>query len=106
MKTLLPVLVCAFSAGALAQPASAPDAAALHVKTMAAACAACHAVGSTPANRVVVARLVGRPSDVLAQRMREFKSGARPATVMQQIMRGYSEAQIDQLAAYFAAQKP
>lgn len=105
MKTSLLLLLSTLSATALAQPASAPDVAALHVKTMAAACATCHAAGSSPASRAVVPRLVGRPADVLAQRMREFKSGTRPATVMQQIMRGYSDAQIDQLAAYFAAQK-
>ena len=34
----------------------------------------------------------------------EFKRGARPATVMHQIARGYTEAQIGLIAGYFAAQ--
>ena len=31
--------------------------------------------------------------------------GARPATVMHQLAKGYSDAQIEVIAAYFAAQK-
>ena len=38
--------------------------------------------------------------------MNAFKNGAREATVMHQIARGYSAAQIEQIAAYFAARKP
>jgi len=37
--------------------------------------------------------------------MKAFKSGARPATVMHQLAKGYSDAQIEVIAAYFAAQK-
>ena len=37
--------------------------------------------------------------------MQAFKRGKRPATVMHQIAKGYSDAQIDALAAYFAAQQ-
>jgi cytochrome c553 len=37
--------------------------------------------------------------------MRAFRDGKRPATVMHQIAKGYSDAQIESLAAWFAAQK-
>jgi cytochrome c553 len=37
--------------------------------------------------------------------MRAFRDGKRPATVMHQIAKGYSDPQIDTLAAWFAAQK-
>jgi cytochrome c553 len=50
--------------------------------------------------------LAGRPAAWLMAQMSAFKSGARPATVMHQIARGYSEAQIAQIAAFFAAQPP
>nr|MBA3590336.1 cytochrome C [Methylibium sp.] len=40
-----------------------------------------------------------------AEQMRAFRDGKRPATVMHQIAKGYSDAQITALAAYFAAQK-
>ena len=39
------------------------------------------------------------------EQMNAFKSGARAATVMHQLAKGYNAAQIDRLAAYFAAQK-
>jgi cytochrome c553 len=45
------------------------------------------------------------PQGSLAEQMNAFKNGARPATLMHQIAKGYSPAQIEQLAAYFAAQK-
>ena len=37
--------------------------------------------------------------------MRAFRDGKRPATVMHQIAKGYTDAQIDAMAAWFAAQK-
>jgi cytochrome subunit of sulfide dehydrogenase len=37
--------------------------------------------------------------------MKAFQTGARPATIMHQLAKGYSDQQIDQIAAYFAAQK-
>ena len=49
--------------------------------------------------------LAGLPASYLADQMRAFKAGTRPATVMHQLAKGYSDAQIDAMAAYFAAQK-
>ena len=49
--------------------------------------------------------LAGMPAGYLIEQMKAFKAGTRPATVMHQMSKGYSDAQIDQLAAYFAAQK-
>ena len=40
-----------------------------------------------------------------AQKMLDFKSGKKPATLMHQITKGYSDEQLQQLAAYFAALK-
>ena len=36
------------------------------------------------------------------EQMQAFKSGTRPGSVMPQLAKGYSDAQIEQLAAYFA----
>jgi cytochrome c553 len=36
--------------------------------------------------------------------MAAFKAGTRSATIMHQLAKGYSDAQIAQIAAYFAAQ--
>ena len=35
--------------------------------------------------------------------MKAFRAGTRPATIMHQLAKGYSDAQIDAVAAYFAA---
>jgi cytochrome c553 len=40
----------------------------------------------------------------LLEAFAEFKSGARPATVMHQIAKGFSEEQISLIAGFFAAQ--
>jgi len=37
--------------------------------------------------------------------MAAYKSGERPATIMHQIAKGYTDAQIEAMAAFFAAQK-
>lgn len=77
---------------------------ALHVKTLAAACAQCHGMGGKPIAGSVLPGLAGMPSDYIQAQMKAFKSGQRPATVMHQLAKGYSDAQIAQLAAYYAAQ--
>jgi cytochrome c553 len=37
--------------------------------------------------------------------MQEFKAGKRAATVMHQLSKGYTDAEIDALAAYFSSLK-
>ena len=37
--------------------------------------------------------------------MLDFKSGKKPATIMHQLTKGYSDEQLQQLATYFAALK-
>ncbi len=41
----------------------------------------------------------------IIERVREFRDGRRPSTVMQQLAKGYTDAQIEAAASYFAAQK-
>ena len=79
---------------------------ALNVRTLAATCAACHGTDGRVAGDGSVIALAGLPREVLATQLRAFKSGARPSTIMTQLSKGYSEAQIDQLAAYFSSIKP
>ena len=45
------------------------------------------------------------PRDTLARELRAFREGKREGTVMPQIARGYSDAEIDGLAQWFA-QRP
>jgi cytochrome subunit of sulfide dehydrogenase len=49
--------------------------------------------------------LAGYDKAGLVKAMADFKSGARPATIMHQLSKGYSDAQVEAIAGYFAAQK-
>lgn len=77
----------------------------LNVASLAATCAACHGtLGKATVGSPVVS-LAGLSKDYIVAQMAAFKSGARPATVMHQLSKGYSDAQIASIATYFAAQK-
>jgi len=97
-------LACAVAALLVSGAAAAQDAATLRLRSLAATCANCHGSDGRAVPGAEVPGLAGMPADYLAEQMRAFRSGARPATVMHQIARGYSDAQVTQLAAYFAAQ--
>lgn len=85
--------------------AHAQDPSALYVRSLAATCASCHGTDGRTVAGSPIAPLAGMPRDYVATQLRAFKAGTRPSTIMTQLAKGYSEAQIDQLAAYFAAQK-
>jgi len=74
-------------------------------RNLAAGCAICHGTQGKPAPDAPLVALAGLPRDHIATQMRAFRDGKRPATVMHQIAKGYSDAQIDAMAAWFAAQK-
>ena len=71
-----------------------------NVRGMAATCANCHAAESRESG--AIPRIGARDPNTLLQQLKDFKSGARPATVMHQLARGFTDAQLEQLAAYFA----
>lgn len=98
-------IIAAGALAAAALPGRAQDPASLYVASVAASCAQCHGTAGRPAPGSVLPPLAGRPAAEIAAQMQAFKTGARPATVMHQIAKGYSDAQIAQLAAWFAAQK-
>ena len=74
-----------------------------HVRLLAAGCANCHGTdgrsqGGTPA-------LTGLAKALFVQHMQDFKTGRRTATIMHQLSKGYTDAEIDALGTYFAALK-
>lgn len=83
--------------------AGAQDVAA--ARNLAAACAICHGTQGKPAPNAPLIPLAGLPQDHIATQMRAFRDGKRPATVMHQIAKGYTDPEIDAMAAWFAAQK-
>ena len=94
----LALITAGFAGGAAAQdPAVA--------RGLAATCTACHgtdgrSVGGVPPS------LAGRDRGELLQTMKDFKTGKRPATVMHQHAKGYSDEQLELISNYFAGVKP
>jgi cytochrome c553 len=76
---------------------------ALQVRSMAASCAGCH--GTQGVAQQGMETLAGQKKEDLLKKMLDFKSGKKPATLMHQLSKGYSDEQLDQLAGYFAALK-
>ncbi|MEO8441912.1 MAG: cytochrome C [Betaproteobacteria bacterium] len=79
-------------------PARAQDAD--NVRGMAATCANCHAAEGRVYG--AIPPIGARDRNTLLQQLKDFKSGVRPATVMHQLARGFTDTQLEQLAAYFA----
>jgi len=88
----------------LAGTAHAQDAQALRLRSLAAACAPCHGTDGHAVPGAALPGLAGMPAAYFSEQMSGFKSGARPATVMTQLARGFSAVQIEQMARFFAAQ--
>lgn len=95
---LLAGVLALFSAGAQAQAIDP-----LQVRGWAAACANCH--GTNGAAQTGMEPLAGVNKDDLLKKMLDFKTGKKPATIMHQLSKGYSDEQLAALAGYFAAQK-
>jgi cytochrome subunit of sulfide dehydrogenase len=85
--------------------AAAQDAKTLHLRALAATCANCHGTMGQAVQGASVPGLAGMPASYIAEQMKAFKAGNRPATVMHQLAKGYSDAQIDAIAGYFATLK-
>src|SRR3954468_22924837 len=73
---------------ALAQ-ASYPNAG----RDLAATCSNCHGTGGVSSGEVP--SLAGQSKDVLVGKMQAFKSGSTTGTIMPQLAKGYSDAQIE-----------
>ncbi len=95
-------LAFSLAAALICVPASAQDPAA---RSLAASCFTCHGTDGNSAGNVPPS-LAGRPSGELYQMMKDFQTGKRPATIMHQQARGYTDAQLQAIAGYFAAVKP
>ena len=77
----------------------------LHKRATAAMCANCHGTEGLTVDGSAIPALVGMPKDYMLLQMKAFKDGSRPATVMHQITKGLTDAQVDTIANYYAATK-
>ena len=105
LSMLLSCLAMIPAGAAWAQTPSASSKEALYTQGLAATCANCHGTNGKAVEGSSVTSIAGLDKNYIAVQMKAFKAGTRPATVMHQISKGYSDAQIETLAAYFAAQK-
>lgn len=107
MNHRMPIVVCtAIVLAALAacgtapttEPAKAAPVTLGAAANMANNCFTCHGPdGRSPGS---IPSLHNQTSATMAAALKEFKSGARPSTVMARHAKGYSDAEIDALANY------
>jgi len=107
-RSIVAGLALAGAASPFAQSPSAPRFAAPNltpagVRALAANCAQCHGTDGHPAPGSVLPALAGSDAHALAKALLDFKAGRVRATVMDQVAKGYSDAEIAALADYFAA---
>jgi cytochrome subunit of sulfide dehydrogenase len=99
MKTSLTLL----AAGLLGCAALGAHAQVSQIKVWAAACANCH--GTDGRAQPGMESLAGKNKDEMLQKLLDYKNGRKPATIMHQLSKGYSDEQLAEISAYFAAQK-
>ncbi len=102
MNETLPLSAALAALTVAAAPALAADDALL-ARNLAATCANCH--GTNGQARGDMKPLAGLSAEKILAQIADFRSGAQPATIMHQIAKGYTDAQLQLIAGYFAAQK-
>lgn len=72
---------------------------------MAHSCAACHGTNGQLGDEFFVP-LAGMPVNQFVKTMKDFKEGRRPATLMGHVANGFTDADLKQMAEFFAAVPP
>ena len=98
MTRLLRPMLAATTILLLSAPASAQNAAALNTRALAATCANCHGTNGVALPKATVPGLAGVPATDIVEKLKAIKAGTRQATLMHQLAKGYSDAQIEAVA--------
>ncbi len=101
MKRLKSTALAALLLAAAAAHAADPNLG----RNLAATCANCHGTDGKAVPGSGLDALAGESKEKLLQKLADFKSGDKPASIMHQISRGYTDEQLRLIAEYFAAQK-
>lgn len=75
----------------------------IHTKTIASTCLTCH--GPAGKSQGAIPSLAGLEQAYFVKAMKDFKSGARPSTIMKRHASGYTDAEFEAMGAYFAGLK-
>jgi cytochrome c553 len=75
----------------------------VHTQTIASTCMSCHGPGGK--SRGAIPSIAGLEKDYFVKAMKDFKSGARPASIMKRHANGYTDAEVEAMGAYFASLK-
>ena len=65
----------------------------------------CHGTNGNAVKGSGMDALAGMEKAKILQKLADYKNGDKPASIMHQITKGYTEVQLDLIAGYFAAQK-
>jgi sulfide dehydrogenase cytochrome subunit len=95
--------LAALAASAICLTAGA--AAAQDARYLASLCANCHGTDGKSADSLGMPGLAGLSAPYFIEQMNAFRTGARQATVMHQLSKGFTDEQISLLADYFSKQK-
>ena len=74
-------------------------------RNLAATCANCHGTNGHAVKGSGLDSLAGVEKTKTLQKLADYRSGDKPASIMHQISKGYTDEQLDLIATYFAAQK-
>ncbi|MBL8404525.1 MAG: c-type cytochrome [Dechloromonas sp.] len=86
-----------------ATPALAADKVAAPQPYFVANCFNCH--GTEGRTHSAIPAIAGRDRTYLEETLKSFKAGSKPATIMHQLAKGYTDDEIVVLADYFSRQK-
>jgi len=75
----------------------------LRIQVISATCMSCHGPGGKSLG--AIPSINGLERAYFVQSMKDFKSGARPGTIMKRHATGYTDAEFEAMAAYFATLK-
>ena len=81
----------------------------LHIRSLAASCAACHGTNGNPYltnSTIKTVKLAGIDRAYFIAQIQAFKSGERTSTVMHRHVKGLNPQEISDLAEYFSTQLP
>ena len=97
IATLLALAASATGAASAQAPANATLG-----RNLAAQCANCH--GTNGKSVAEVPSLAGQPAVTIVQKMKDYRDGKLPASIMHQLAKGYSDEQVVLMADFFSKQ--